>query len=47
MTNGVFYCAYNLKKGADVQEFLSASERLNNEYISKQKGNASLGERNA
>jgi len=38
MTNGVFYCAYNLKKGADVQGFLSASEKLNNEYISKQKG---------
>ena len=38
MSNAVFYCAYNLKKGASVPEFLQAAETLNNEYISKQKG---------
>jgi len=38
MTNGVFYCSFKLKKGASVPEFLAAAEKLNNEYISKQKG---------
>jgi hypothetical protein len=38
MSNAVFYCAYNLKKGASVSDFLQASEKLNDEYISKQKG---------
>ena len=38
MSNAVFYCAYNLKKGASVPDFLQAAETLNNEYISKQKG---------
>ncbi|MCL2053104.1 MAG: hypothetical protein FWG90_01505 [Oscillospiraceae bacterium] len=38
MPNAVFYCSYNLKKGAVVSDFLQASENLNNEYISKQKG---------
>ena len=41
MANAVFFCSYNLKKGASVPEFLRASERLNTEYISKQKGYAS------
>ena len=38
MSHAVFYCAYNLKKEASVPDFLQASETLNNEYISKQKG---------
>ena len=38
MPNAIFYVSYKLKKGASVPEFLQASERLNNEYISKQKG---------
>jgi hypothetical protein len=36
--NSKFYCEYKLKKSVSVAEFLSASEKLNNEYISKQKG---------
>ena len=38
MSNAVFYCCFNLKKGASVPDFLQAAERLNNEYVSKQKG---------
>ena len=38
MSNAIFYVSYKLKKGASVPDFLQASERLNNEYISKQKG---------
>ncbi|MCL2574528.1 MAG: hypothetical protein FWE34_08270 [Defluviitaleaceae bacterium] len=38
MVNGVFYCAYKLKKGVDVAEFLEASKKLNDGHISKQKG---------
>lgn len=38
MANAVFYCSFQLKKGASVPEFLLAAEKLNNEYISKQKG---------
>ena len=38
MSQAVFYCAYKLKKGASIPDFLRASEVLNNEYISKQKG---------
>ena len=34
----IFYCEYKLKKGMSVTEFLTTSEKLNNEYISKQKG---------
>ena len=34
----MFYCAYNLKKTANPEEFLAAAKKLNNEYISKQKG---------
>ncbi|MCL2356062.1 MAG: hypothetical protein FWC70_02725 [Defluviitaleaceae bacterium] len=34
----IFYVSYNLKKSASVEDFLTASERLNNEYISKQPG---------
>jgi len=38
MPNGVYYVSYKLKKGASVPDFLLASETLNNEHISKQKG---------
>ncbi|MFV0353240.1 MAG: hypothetical protein ACK5JF_13180 [Oscillospiraceae bacterium] len=38
MANAVFYCAFKLKKGASVPGFLLAAEKLNNEFISKQKG---------
>jgi len=38
MGKSIFYCEYKLKKGASVTDFLCASEKLNNEYISKQKG---------
>ena len=38
MANAVFFCLFNLKKEASVPEFLLAAEKLNNEYISKQKG---------
>jgi len=38
MSNAVFYVAYKLKKGASIPDFLLAAEKLNNEYISKQKG---------
>ena len=38
MSNAVFYCSFNLKKGVSVPDFLQAAEKLNDEYISKQKG---------
>lgn len=38
MANAVFYCVFKLKKGASVPGFLLAAEKLNNEFISKQKG---------
>ena len=38
MKNAVWFISYKLKKGADEAEFLSASEKLGKEYISKQKG---------
>ena len=38
MANVVFYVSYKLKKGASVSEFLLASEKLNDAYMSKQKG---------
>ena len=38
MTNAVFFCSFQLKEGASVPEFLLAAEKLNNAYISKQKG---------
>ena len=34
----VFYCSFNLKKGASVSDFLESAKKLNDEYISKQKG---------
>ncbi len=38
MAHAVFYCSFQLKKGASVSDFLLAAEKLNNEYISKQPG---------
>lgn len=38
MQNVIYYVSYKLKKGASVEEFLLASEKLNNEHIAKQKG---------
>ena len=38
MTEVVMMITFKLKKGASVEEFLIASENLNNEYMSKQKG---------
>ena len=38
MKNAVFYCSFKLKKGVDISEYLRASKKLNDEFISKQKG---------
>jgi hypothetical protein len=38
MTNAVLFISFKLVKGASVPDFLLASEKLNNEYMSKQKG---------
>ena len=38
MPNVVFFVSFKLKKGASVPDFLLAAEKLNNEYMSKQKG---------
>ncbi|MCL2086077.1 MAG: hypothetical protein FWH05_00595 [Oscillospiraceae bacterium] len=38
MSNAVFYVEYKLKKGASVPDFLLAAEKLNDEYMSQQKG---------
>ena len=38
MAQAVFYCSFQLKKGADISLFLTAAEKLNNEFISKQPG---------
>jgi len=38
MPNAVFYVSFELKKGASVPDFLLATEKLNNGYMSKQKG---------
>ena len=38
MSNAIYYVEYKLKKGASASDFLQASEKLNNGYISKQKG---------
>ncbi|MDR3011638.1 MAG: hypothetical protein LBU70_00275 [Chitinispirillales bacterium] len=38
MSNAVYFVSYKLKKDASVQDFLLAAEKLNNEYMSKQKG---------
>ena len=38
MSNVVWFISYKLVKGASVPDFLRASERVNNEILSKQKG---------
>ena len=38
MSNAIYYVSYKLKKQASVPDFLAAAEKLNNEFISKQKG---------
>jgi len=38
MSNAIYYVSYLLKKGASIQDFLDASQKLNDEHISKQKG---------
>ena len=38
MKETVMLITFKLKKGVSVSEFLLASEKLNNEYMSKQKG---------
>ena len=38
MSNAVWFISYKLKKGASVQDFLVASEKCNNEVLSKKKG---------
>jgi len=38
MPNVIFFNSYKLKKGESVPDFLLAAEKLNKEYISKQKG---------
>ena len=38
MSETVWFISYKLVKGASVQDYLSASEQVNNEILSKQKG---------
>jgi hypothetical protein len=38
MSNAVVFISFKLLKGASVPDFLLAAEKLNNEYMSKQKG---------
>ncbi|MCL2253221.1 MAG: hypothetical protein FWC09_02145 [Lachnospiraceae bacterium] len=38
MSNAVYYVSYKLKKNTITADFLLASEKLNDEHISKQKG---------
>ena len=38
MSNAIWFISYKLKKGSSVSDFLLASEKLNNEYVSKKKG---------
>ena len=38
MANAIYYVSYPLKKGASVPDFLLAAQRLNDEFISKQRG---------
>lgn len=38
MTNAIYFVSFKLKKEASVPDFLLAAEKLNNEYMSKQKG---------
>ena len=38
MQNAVYYVSFKLKKDADVEKFLLAAKKLNDEFISKQPG---------
>jgi len=38
MSNAVMFISFKLVTGASVPDFLLAAEKLNNEYMSKQKG---------
>ena len=38
MAKAVYQCTFKLKKGADVEAFLDAAQKLNDGYISRQKG---------
>ena len=38
MAKAIWLISYKLKKGASVQDFLIATEKLNNEIVSKEKG---------
>ena len=38
MSKAVFYCSFKLKKGVSIPEYLEASKKLNDGFISKQKG---------
>ena len=38
MSNAVWFISYKLKKDVSVEDFLLASEKCNNEILSKQKG---------
>jgi hypothetical protein len=38
MSNAVMFISFKLIKGASVPDFLLAAEKLNNEYMSKQRG---------
>jgi hypothetical protein len=38
MSNAVYYVSFKLKKSASVPDFLKSAEKLNDKFISKQKG---------
>ncbi len=38
MSKAIFYVSFKLKKSTDVNEFLEAAKKLNDEFMSKQKG---------
>ena len=38
MKKAVFYCSYKLKKDISINDYLEASKKLNDGFISKQKG---------
>jgi len=38
MKNTILFISFKLKEGASVEDFLEATKKLNDEYMSKQKG---------
>ena len=38
MPQAVFFCSTKMKKGIELSDLLAAAKKLNDEYISKQKG---------